>query len=305
MTVDSLTYEWLIMGLIFCAVYAFVFLAIRGRVDSYYMIIRMNRYRRSGLRLAIMPILMRITRLRRTFMSDNSAYIKNLNEKLNRAHMKNIADASELVALQIFYALAGITLLLLLLAFIPKQDANHNAAILVLGTVTIFALSSHPVSSINTLLDRKKTEMIKEWPFFMDLLTLAMEGGMDMISATRQIIYSSGYITPLFEELREMLNEIELGKTHNDAIQSLANRIDSEAISSVINLMLQAEQLGMPIAPLLHAQSKDFRERRVQHVEKLAQEAPVKMMGPLLGCIFPAILLILLGPLLLQYMGSQ
>ncbi len=301
----SSLFEWLSISLTAGAAYLAVFSLFRGELDSYYMVVRMNRYRRSGFRLAIMPILEQITRLHQKLLGTNNRYVLSLGAKIRRARLLNVYDADELLSIQIFNAAVSAVVLLLLFAFMPEQENTGTATYISLIAITVFTVAVKPVTSISALLERRKMETLKEWPFFMDLLTLAMEGGMDIITATRQILSSAGTTTALFEELREMLNEIELGMSRTDAMQKLCERIDSDAITSVINLMIQAETLGMPIAPLMRAQAKDFRERRVLRVEKLAQEAPVKMMGPLMGCIFPAILLIMVGPLLLQYMAAQ
>lgn len=297
--------EWMALGLLFASVFLCVYALFRGELDSYCTVIRMNRFRRSGWHLAIMPVLQVITRGHRRLFGENNPYIKTLNEKIRRARLQNAYDAGELLSLQIFQGIVTALVMALIYVLMPMKETTNRGILAIIMAVTTFTVAVRPVMAITALLERRKMETLKEWPFFMDLLTLAMEGGMDIITATRQIISSAGTMTALFSELREMLNDIELGMTRTQAMKRLCERLDSDAITSVINLMIQAEQLGMPIAPLMRAQAKDFRERRVQRVEKLAQEAPVKMMGPLLGCIFPAILLVMVGPLLIQYMASQ
>mgnify|MGYP003588380684 FL=1 len=131
-----------------------------------------------------------------------------------------------------------------------------------------------------------------------------MEAGMDMTIAIQRIVGNIP-LSPLSEELMRLLNEIHLGARRVNAMKDMAARIGIEPISVTVDMMTQAEELGTELGPLLRIQAREFRERKAQYVEKLAMEAPVKMLLPLLGCIFPSILIMLIGPVMIQYYLNQ
>ncbi|NCC53169.1 MAG: type II secretion system F family protein [Spartobacteria bacterium] len=297
-------YEWLAIALLCGAVYLFVYSLIRAEAGSYLSVYMLYRTRRTGFKLVMTPILAQVTRLHQRLLGKDNHYVKSLENKLRRSGLISIYSADEMFSWQLLAATLAMLGVGLLLWLAPRQDNTNAATILALvlvSGVTAFVL---PVLPISNVISRRQMAIMRDWPYFMDLLTLAMESGMDMTIAITRII-SSSHLTPLMEELQIMMNEVRLGAQRTDALRNMARRIDTPSITSIINMMIQAEQLGTEIGPLLRAQAKEFRERRAARVEKIAMESSVKMMGPLLGCIFPAILLILLGPILIQYFQTR
>ncbi len=107
-------------------------------------------------------------------------------------------------------------------------------------------------------------------------------------------------LDPLNEELIRMTKEIQVGTPRRVALRNMAERVRQPDLRGVANALIQADELGVSIGSMLRIQSEQLRGRRFDRAEKLANEAPVKMLGPLLLCIFPAVALILLGPLVMQ-----
>ena len=107
-------------------------------------------------------------------------------------------------------------------------------------------------------------------------------------------------LDPLNEELIRMMREIQLGTPRRIALKNLSSRVGQSDLSSVTHALVQADELGVSIGSILRIQSEQLRGRRFDRAEKLANEAPVKMLGPLMLCIFPAVFIILMGPLLVQ-----
>jgi len=134
-------------------------------------------------------------------------------------------------------------------------------------------------------------------PFTLDLLTLSVEAGLDFMTALQRNV-DRGKIDALCEELIRVIREIQLGKTRREALKDLATRVNLQELTSVINALLQADELGVSIGAILRIQAEQMRQRRFERAEKLANEAPVKMLFPLLAFIFPAVFLILLGPII-------
>lgn len=99
-----------------------------------------------------------------------------------------------------------------------------------------------------------------------------------------------------------MTKEIQIGSSRKEALRSMAERVRQSDLKSVALALIQADELGVSIGSMLRIQSEQLRSRRFDRAEKLAAEAPVKMLGPLMLCIFPAVFVMLLGPILGQAM---
>lgn len=141
--------------------------------------------------------------------------------------------------------------------------------------------------------------IMKSLPFVLDVLTLSVEAGMDFISALQRNCRARK-MDALNEELLRMTCEIQLGSTRKEALKTMADRVGQRDLKTVAYSLVQADELGVSIGSILRIQSEQLHSRRFDRAEKLAAQAPVKMLGPLLLCIFPAVFIILLGPLISQ-----
>lgn len=141
--------------------------------------------------------------------------------------------------------------------------------------------------------------IVKSLPFVLDILTLSVEAGMDFITALQRNC-ATRKMDPLNEELLRMTKEIQVGLSRREALRHMAERVNQPDLRSVANALIQADELGVSIGPILRIQSEQLRSRRFDRAEKLAHEAPTKMLGPLILCIFPAVFIILLGPVIAQ-----
>lgn len=141
--------------------------------------------------------------------------------------------------------------------------------------------------------------IMKSLPFVMDVLTLSVEAGMDFISALQRNCRARK-MDPLNEELLRMTKEIQMGSSRQDALRAMINRVKEPNLKSVAFALIQADELGVSIGAILRIQSEQLRQFRFDRAERLANTAPTKMLGPLMFCIFPAVFIILLGPVLSQ-----
>ena len=107
---------------------------------------------------------------------------------------------------------------------------------------------------------------------------------------------------PLPDEFRRALAEIRMGKARREALRDIIPRTDVPALSNFISAIIQAEQLGVSISKVLQVQSEQLRIERRQRAEEMAQKAPIKMLFPLVGCIFPTLFMVILGPALIMIM---
>ena len=102
-----------------------------------------------------------------------------------------------------------------------------------------------------------------------------------------------------------MTKEIQVGSSRREALLNMAGRVRQPDLKAVAFALVQADELGVSLGSMLRIQSEQLRSRRFDRAEKLAAEAPVKMLGPLLLCIFPAVFVILLGPVVSQAMKGM
>lgn len=136
--------------------------------------------------------------------------------------------------------------------------------------------------------------VLKGLPDAMDLVTTCVEAGLGLDAALARVAEKTD--GPFAAELQFMMRDVALGKLRREAMQELAQRIGVEELSTFITSIVQAEQLGVGIAQVLRVQSDQLRTKRRQKAEKSAHEAPIKMLFPLVFFIFPAFLIVILGP---------
>ena len=156
-----------------------------------------------------------------------------------------------------------------------------------------------PLLWLRDKLKVRKLAITKALPYSLDLLTLAVESGMDFTAALAKIIQKLGD-QPLSYEFAELLRQIRMGRTRSDALRDLAGRVDVPELTSVVSSLIQADELGSSLGPVLRIQSEQLRVRRSQRAEKLASEAPVKMLFPLVCFIFPTIFIMIGGTIFLK-----
>jgi len=145
--------------------------------------------------------------------------------------------------------------------------------------------------------------MVLQLPDALDLLTISVEAGLGFDAALAKVVEKMD--GPLVAEFRQALAEIRMGRTRREALRDVANRADSQPINNFIGAIVQAEQLGVPIAKVLQIQSNQLRILRRQRAEEAAAKAPVKMLFPMVGCIFPTIFIVILGPAVITVMKGS
>jgi tight adherence protein C len=150
----------------------------------------------------------------------------------------------------------------------------------------------------NQVKDRANTIM-RTLPYELDLLTLAVEAGLDFVGGLQKVV-EQGRSGPLKDELVMVLRAIRLGRTRAEALQEMSDRLDLAPVRSWVRALVQADRMGTPLGKILRMQSERLRERRGQTAEQRAQEAPVKMLFPLIFFIFPTVFLVLFGPIVFR-----
>jgi tight adherence protein C len=131
-------------------------------------------------------------------------------------------------------------------------------------------------------------------PDALDLLSITVEAGLGFDAAVDRVSRQAG--GPLGEELHRVVQEIQIGKSRSEALRDLGERSSVPELKSFVLAMIQADVFGVSIAKVLHVQAKEMRIKRRQRAEERAQKIPVKIVFPLIFCIFPSLFVVLLGP---------
>jgi tight adherence protein C len=139
-------------------------------------------------------------------------------------------------------------------------------------------------------------------PDVLDLLTISVKAGLGFDAALGKVVEKT--VGPLTDEFRRALAEVRIGKTRRDALKELVGRTNVPALTNFIGAIIQAEQLGVAIANVLEIQSEQLRIERRQRAEEMAAKAPIKMLFPLVGCIFPSMFIVILGPAMILIMTN-
>ena len=222
-------------------------------------------------------------------------------ETLVAAGFEGLLNGREFVELKLLVPLVFGTLwsLLVLALGAAMPGSPFDGAALPISALGIAFAYLRPMLWLRGALRRRHFAIMKALPFVLDLLTLSVEAGMDFISALQRNC-ALRRLDPLNEELLRMTKEIQVGSSRAEALRNMADRCRQPDLKSVAFALIQADELGVSIGSILRIQSEQLRNRRFERAEKLANEAPTKMLGPLMLCIFPAVFIILLGPVLMQ-----
>ena len=195
-------------------------------------------------------------------------------------------NASSMVAVQVGLAvlLALIfTGLALLLGFMPLFGFLFGIIVGYMG----------PQFQLKRVVKQRQKEIALDLPGALDLLTVSVEAGLGFDAALTRVVEK--FDNALSREFSFVLNEIRLGKPRQEALEDLASRTGVPDLNAFVQALIQSDQLGVGIAKVLRIQSDEIRRRRRQRAEAKAQQASLKMLFPMVGCIFPTIFVILLG----------
>jgi len=242
------------------------------------------------------PMIQRLSRLSRR---EGGGMIGAIDAKLEKAGYPGGLRGADWVGVKLLaliaFAIGGFLLGLLITA----------------GTVPaalLFALFGAAIGYIapEFWLGRKVNErsmaMTLQLPDALDLLTISVEAGLGFDAALSKVVEKME--GPLVDEFRQALAEVRMGRLRREALRDVAIRADSQPVTNFIGAIVQAEQLGVPIAKVLQIQSNQLRIERRQRAEEAAAKAPVKMLFPMVGCIFPTIFIVILGPAIVTVMGG-
>ena len=215
--------------------------------------------------------------------------MKKLREQLAMAGYEQALSAEQFMTVRILMGALGVLFTLLLFS-------SGKAA---MGLLVLICMVLYPQVWLRGLITKRHLQILKALPNVLDLLTLSVEAGKDFVSALRDIL-SRRPPDELGFELRKALHEIQLGKPRQTALKEMTARVRQPELTSVMNAIIQSDELGVSIGQVLRIQAEQLRAKRFARAEKMASEAPVKILFPVALLIFPAVFTVVIAPMLMR-----
>ncbi|MBJ7610610.1 MAG: type II secretion system F family protein [Candidatus Dormibacteraeota bacterium] len=221
-----------------------------------------------------------------------------IQERLNLAGRPGGLSAGGFVALQLIALVVGVVLGIGIALLLTLQPPMLYLAPVVGGVIGYLA----PASTISRRIRKRQKEILLALPSALDLLTISVEAGLAFDAALSRV--TDKYQNALSAEFTQVLNEVRLGRPRLEALDEMGRRNKVDELNNFLQAVIQSEQLGVGIANVLRIQSEEIRRRRRQRAEEAGQKAPIKMLIPMIGCIFPTLFIVLLGPAVIQVTKS-
>jgi tight adherence protein C len=217
-------------------------------------------------------------------------YLDSLHEQLLQAGLADAIRAEEFATAQALAILAG---LVVAVAYTVSASPKTSYAVLLLILLPA-AGALGPSSWLRRTVTERKEAIFRDLPDILDLLAISVEAGLGFDQALA--VVCTNFTSPLADEFSRSLKEMELGLPRREALENLKRRTEVPELSNFVLALTQADVLGLPIARVLHTQATEMRTRRRQWAREKASKLPVKILFPLVLFIFPAILVVILGP---------
>lgn len=241
------------------------------------------------------PMIGGLARLVGRFYPANT--VRGLALKLKRAGMET-TSTEFFLGVKAFVALltsAGVAALVNLMTGDTVQTIAGLAGGLVLGFMA-------PDFYLGNKAGKRANEILDTLPDALDLLTISVEAGLGFDAALIKV--TEKLKGALSEEFKRAASEQRVGKTRQEALRGIIERVDQAELKNFISAIIQADQLGVSMSKVLRIQSEQMRTERRQRAEERAAKAPVMIMLPTMGCIFPSLFIVILGPAALTAMST-
>jgi tight adherence protein C len=245
---------------------------------------------------AIMPVLGGLTDLGKRFTPQG--YLAQVRSKLVSSGSGDQDSVDRFLAIRVITVVLAPIAAFVAYKYGPVGGLGRLLLTLLAGALFL----AGPDAILNRKVEDRQFEIRRRLPDVMDLLVISVEAGLGFEQALDRTI--NAVPGPLTEEFSRMLGETRAGATRADAMRALDARTNIPEIRSFVLAILQADTFGVSIGRVLRAQADEMRIKRRQLAQERAQKAPVKMLLPMVFCIFPALFVIVLGPAALQITDS-
>jgi tight adherence protein C len=228
----------------------------------------------------------------------NPRYRKQVEHKILTSGLSSELNVDEFIGLQILWG-AMLPIVLLILNFALSLGFPSMMILFTVAPAGMYLPHFHA----NAQRRQREISVLADLPFFIDLLALSTEAGLDFQGAIQRITEKArGSGSVLAEELESVLRDISLGSSRADALRGLSRRLDINEISSFVNVIVDADSTGASIGKVLKDQSEQIRVERFVRAEKAGARASQAILIPLMIFILPAVFIMVFAPVALQFM---
>lgn len=221
-------------------------------------------------------------------------WLEKTHKKLQETGVGYLMSAEQFYAVRVFSAIATTLVAWVLLGAIEADG---------LFTLALFALGGYffPLIWLGDMRQQRRKAVLRSLPVYLDFITMAVEAGLNLNGALNQAM-DKGPPGPLRNELYMVVRDLRAGVPRADALRRMEKRLDMEEITSFVGTVIQAEKMGARLGTALRVQAVQRRTERFQRAEKLAMEAPVKLILPLIVFIFPVTFIVLAFPIVMKFL---
>ena len=225
-------------------------------------------------------------------------YREKVRKKITSARLSSEINVDEFIGMQILW---GFLFPLLLALFNFTLEMGYSPIFII---ICGFLGSYFPHLYVNTERNKCYTSVIADLPFFIDLLSLSTKAaGMDFITAIQRVVDKAEH-SVFADELATVLKDIKIGSSRKDALKALADRLDIPEVTSFIVVVIDAEASGQSVGDVLSQQSIQMRLERLMRAEKAGAKASQLILIPIMMFILPAVLIMVLGPVILRFFSG-
>lgn len=222
--------------------------------------------------------------------------VESAEKKITHSGVSYLLNAEQFIALRIVSAIIAPVVALFLMVCLQSYQPIWFIIMPLLGFV-------FPDIWLSDTRKRRNADVIRTLPTYLDFITMCVEGGLNLQGALGQAMEKAAP-GPLRNEFSVVLRDLRSGLSRADALRRMAERLDIPEITSFISSIVQAEKMGASMASVLRVQSEQRRNERFQRAEKMAMEAPIKLVGPLILFIFPVTFIVLGFPIAMKFLGE-
>jgi tight adherence protein C len=248
--------------------------------------LRRQRLERPTSERLLLPLLDRLADHGRSLMP--SSQTDRVDRRLSLAGLTGRFTAEQVLGAKVLLAGVAAVAGILRLVISPSTTAVAVVALAVVGGFFL------PDLLLRHRADKRQATIQRDLPDIIDQLTISVEAGLGFEAALQRVVKTTP--GPLSEEFGRMLQDVQVGTRRSVALGNLLERSDAPDLRHVVLALIQADRLGVPLARTLRTQAKEVRLKRRMRAEEAANKIAVKLLFPVVFCLFPALFIVILGP---------
>lgn len=225
--------------------------------------------------------------------------LETVERRLQRTGVSFLLTAEQFLGLQILSVIVWPLIAILMMAAM-SYDGDWGAYIVLAALLLGLA---HPNMWLSDNRKRRENAIIRGMPTYLDFITMCVEAGLNFQGALQQAMEKAPP-SPLKNEFSIVLRDLRSGLSRSDSLRRMADRLDIQETTSFVSAVIQAERMGSSLASVMRVQAEQRRNERFQRAEKMAMEAPIKLVGPLILFIFPVTFIVLGFPIAMKFLNE-